>query len=780
MKLNVAANNDVLGFSSAGASEHTYDADINAKTFKALSDGLYKNKIGSIVREISSNALDAHIEAGTPDLPFEIHLPTKLEPWFSVKDNGIGLRRADIEGTYEEVPNYVETLLADGSIMKTPDGTTKLVRKGGIYTTMFRSSKDNSNDQIGGWGLGAKTPYSYTDSFALTTIKDGVKYFYSSYINDHGLPATLLLAEEETAEHNGVEVKIAVEPNDYVEFANEVANQLQFFKVKPTITNASVSFSDTFVPGNPKLLYDSDNIKVTKTSEGESYAVLGVVGYPLEIQNLRGIDNKVKTFLTDFEGKIALYFNIGEIEVTASREGIQYTPATIKAISDKVEKSMNEILLEIRKRVSFECVTSWDKASMANSYGDLTQLYISSGFNIPGTITYNSSYENKAYYFETYNIPLLTYNKHRRFSVMQYANHKNKLKCVERDVRYLLPSRDVIIFLRDSHRKIMKRLETVYKEHVTSGIIPDIYVIKMDTEEFDDTDIKILSEGMGGYSFRRLSDLPLPPNAYTARARRNNTNNQNRTITPVAYKLNFFASDFLDGRLNEYKSKFIYDSVKDIAPGYYLATKNGVIVNRSCEITVNNNVVTIPLDKIIEGIGKVCEQMQLPCPDIYAFNEKQLEKVKQLPGWKDAMEFFHEYLSNLQRNKFHKLIRYKVAKKVFSHMDYWLGDDYTELFLTDYAQFNKRSAGVFPFRALKLSQKIKNDNVLEVLNTHFSSMFNLGDKVDQLSNEVINRIKEVKSKLPLIATMPHRYDNIDNKRNILSHLIRYINHFGSP
>ena len=68
------------------------DADINYAVIESnpiimdiLSNKMYKNKIGTICREILSNAKDACIEAGVTT-PIEAHIPTMLEPWFSIKD----------------------------------------------------------------------------------------------------------------------------------------------------------------------------------------------------------------------------------------------------------------------------------------------------------------------------------------------------------------------------------------------------------------------------------------------------------------------------------------------------------------------------------------------------------------------------------------------------------------------------------------------------------------------------------------------------------------------
>ena len=99
----------------------------SAKAFNILSSGLYANKIRAIVRELSCNAVDSHVAAGKQDTPFDIHLPNTLEPWFSIRDYGLGL-------SHDQVIN--------------------------IYTTYFESTKTDSNEFIGALGLGSKSPFS--------------------------------------------------------------------------------------------------------------------------------------------------------------------------------------------------------------------------------------------------------------------------------------------------------------------------------------------------------------------------------------------------------------------------------------------------------------------------------------------------------------------------------------------------------------------------------------------------------------------------------------------
>ena len=77
----------------------------SAKAFNILSSGLYANKIRAIIRELSCNAVDSHVAAGKAGVPFEVHLPNSLDPFFSIRDFGTGL-------THEQVTNIYTTTLS--------------------------------------------------------------------------------------------------------------------------------------------------------------------------------------------------------------------------------------------------------------------------------------------------------------------------------------------------------------------------------------------------------------------------------------------------------------------------------------------------------------------------------------------------------------------------------------------------------------------------------------------------------------------------------------------
>ena len=198
--------------------------------FNILSSGLYSNKIGACIRELACNAWDAHVMANKRDVPFEIHLPTSFEPWFSVKDYGIGLNPAakfvftkqtnPIVGSkvhplnpgYEtevRVGKYKEgSTLAKGHYIREVDELIDL------YCTYFSSNKNDSNDVIGAMGLGSKSPFSYTEGFTVTSRYNGVTRIASAYITEQGTPDIVVQTSEETPQGQGAGLGFALRQTD--------------------------------------------------------------------------------------------------------------------------------------------------------------------------------------------------------------------------------------------------------------------------------------------------------------------------------------------------------------------------------------------------------------------------------------------------------------------------------------------------------------------------------------------------------------------------------------
>lgn len=318
MKLDVDVHEVVL--SNVGSTGE-FKIRNSAKAFKILSDGLYSNKIRAVVRELSCNALDSHVAAGKKLVPFEVHLPTMLEPWFAVRDFGVGLN-------HDQVVN--------------------------IYTTYFESTKTDSNDFIGALGLGSKSPFSYTENFTVTAIKDGVQRIYSAFINEMGVPSIAKMSEDEVTEANGVEVKFSVtDRNDYYSFRNEAQHVLQWFDILPNITGAGlivqrpVFQERDIVPG------------VHQVNSNHSMAVMGNI--PYQLNNIPEPQKHFGELASLLDCGLVLEFGIGELDFAASREQLSYVPLTLGNIKKKLEL-LNANLAGVMAKKADAITHPWDRA----------------------------------------------------------------------------------------------------------------------------------------------------------------------------------------------------------------------------------------------------------------------------------------------------------------------------------------------------------------------------------------------------------------------------------
>ena len=365
----------------------------SAKAFNILSSGLYANKIRAIIRELSCNAVDSHTAANRTDTPFDVHLPNSMEPYFSIRDYGTGL-------SHEQVTN--------------------------IYTTYFESTKTDSNDYIGALGLGSKSPFSYTDNFTVTAIKDGVKGIYTAFINEAGVPSIAKMMDEATDEPTGVEVKFSVNDRyDFNKFADEARTVYTYFSLRPVVTGSSnFQFRD--------VEYDTKDIVPgvhSYISSRGSVAIMGNIAYPIDVPKA---DTSLGDLVKLLNCGLEMHFAIGELDFQASREGLSYIPSTVNAIKNKLV-AVNTALSVVIAKEADAIPNLWDRAvflykkynhnlwnTAVKKYVADTKLTTFDDSRYGGTRTFKMPVEDLA---SKYNIAIRGFNyaKHSK----AYANRKH-------------------------------------------------------------------------------------------------------------------------------------------------------------------------------------------------------------------------------------------------------------------------------------------------------------------------------------------------------------------
>ena len=327
-------NKHVQDVERSGVSgEQAFQIKTTAQAFDILSSGIYSDPILAVIRELSCNAYDAHIDADKKDVPFIVHLPSKLEPWFSVTDNGIGLSDDDARG---------------------------------LYTTYFESTKQDDNSKIGAFGLGSKSPFSYAKAFDVIVRFDGKRRTYSVFLNEQGVPTIATLATIITDEGNGIEVKMAVREQDFSLFREKTAKILRYFPVQPTIKGAAGFEFDQ----KPKDAIDGDGYYAYKNQHWNKniVAVQGNVPYRVEIDHLRSkMSTELNKFLDDYG--IVGYFEIGQLDVAASREEVRYDARTIGNLVDKLELARKDFLVRLDEEITkiTNAGSRWDVFALLSS-----------------------------------------------------------------------------------------------------------------------------------------------------------------------------------------------------------------------------------------------------------------------------------------------------------------------------------------------------------------------------------------------------------------------------
>ena len=288
----------------------SFSIEMNEHMAELLSAHTYTDKVAAPIRELCSNARDAHRMNGNEAKPFFVHVPTVFEPHFAVRDYGPGLDR--------------------GQVMK-------------LYTTYGASSKREgagAKKQIGGFGIGSKSPFAYQGNggtFTVTSWHGGFKTVYVCY-KDVGCPKINVMHCVESDEPTGLEVSFDVDQKDIDLFRRKIAYCLQWFRDPVPEFSVEVKFpvlKPYFECEYGAALNKNDSATREVVGDNQYYAVVGPVGYRITAfpEMLELVKKKYRQTPV-----ILLKFEIHEAEVAASREELSYTDETKASILSKLQQ----------------------------------------------------------------------------------------------------------------------------------------------------------------------------------------------------------------------------------------------------------------------------------------------------------------------------------------------------------------------------------------------------------------------------------------------------------
>lgn len=605
-----------------------------AHIFNVLRNQLYSDKVKAVIREYSCNAVDAHVDNGCPQRPIEVTLPNSLSPVFKVRDFGKALSELEIQD---------------------------------VYAFYGESTKRNSNDQIGMLGIGSKSAFSYGDSFIIHSFLDGKKFIYNAFIDPSQIGQISKIGEEKTDEENGIEIVIAVDSDDIAEFKEKAVDLFRWFNVCPIIKGV-----EQFVFEKGNSIFEGDDWQWLSSpssdssrygypiGHGEPTAVMGNIGYPISFQSLACNDQLLMNLISS---NLILKFKIGELEIAASREQLQYSDSTRNKIIAKLRKVKDEVSEQIIK--SFNgCPTLFD---MKKLYAEVFD-YGNSLYSFKNILGKQLQWKGKIVDTNTFNGGhIIGAGNAKLFHVQKTRAHRRRIGHSARhrpsETSYISCIKNTVVYLHDlpDDKSLMGRLLTPITEKGA-----DVYYLK-----FKDNAIKnqwIKESGFDG-ELINISSLPIEklskfyPKTVTV-------NGVVRPSKDSKYSTEKFVVDWTEieegNRWGGDKAKYFQSSDVDINADsgvYILINKFQFFENEEKVDGTDEKHPHYLLDirKKLTSIG-----IALPA-NLFAFKLKVGDKVKKNPNWISLSKWIANQILEKLENE--KLCQKFVDRRAVKAMD---------------------------------------------------------------------------------------------------------------
>lgn len=545
---------------------------INAKAFEMLAR-MYSNPIKAIIQELSANAVDSHIRAGV-STPFQVKLPNRLDPLFKIRDFGVSMS-----------PDVIYN----------------------VYVNYMKSDKTGSNDEIGYFGIGSKTPLAYTDSFNICTFIDGIKRMYVLSYNEDRIPELNEFQETATTEKNGVEISFAVKEDDFYTFKTTAESVFMFFDVHPTITG-----NTTYQQRFPVKILEGNGWYFSK-SASSSYAIMGNVAYPI---NTYSFDSEYRDILNHC---VVFPFNIGELNITPSREALEYTPLTLENIGKSLKIVMSELIAKVNSDIQ-DCKSLWE-ASIKSV--DICQKF---HFIKRASLTWEG--KSLIDYLKVPNSKSLSVNYHGKIRV-----EKNETIYVKPEIKVMVKDINKDFLTRTRYYASQNPKETVYlvdpETIMETDTVPSSGPVTITKTAYDT--VKFLKKGLGigdENIICLVSTLPAPPKAFK-------TNNGIRSIRIREYDITGTSPKVSKSYDSKYwrevdvRFKDMVDAVYVEFDRYNLSIKGKAITN-------------------MNSILKEMEQLGIAIPTIYGITGYFVKKIESRPNFIDFFTWVKTALSGVE------------------------------------------------------------------------------------------------------------------------------------
>jgi len=686
-------SNTEIELHSAGVQNVTqFRVATNAKVLRMLSDGLYSDKIKAPIQELSANAFDSHIAAGRENRPFVVNLPCDKDSTFSIRDFGVGLTQEELEG---------------------------------LYTTYGDSTKNSSNDVIGCLGIGSKSPFCYTDSFTVTSFRDGMKYVYIAGRDEKDIPTLSRMLIEETDEDNGLLVSFSVKRNDFFTFYNKAVEVYKHYPIRPIFTG----YKTEYPPSDTKIVLSGEAWRMVDDKRFNSYAVMGYTEYEIDTQFF---DQKESHILSL---ELELDFEIGEIEMAINREALQYTKKTISVIRERINFVYNEIKSTLEGKIK-ACKTAWEARCV---YSSLVK----------------KSYDQKKTLYPIANYLDLAWNSidiTRDISLHENSTNSLRLTYIHngyvskerKHTHYISPRKTTKFYVNDLKSGGKALAQKASREEGCDVI----YLINRPKDDCDGIklsnaiDYVVEKTGINKEDLVYVSSLP----------------KEQREVIPHQKTKQFKFDVERHSRIHNNYTSLWQDAEVDLdGEGFYVTLSGNNTVFKSN----GQSIVTSELCRSLKhavGLG-------ITIPPFYGIRPSHAKKIKENPKWVNLFDYFKKELSHIisinpSLTRLDEFTDFdSVSENMLDHLsrlkDSIKNNKFAKIFLENY------------FR-VKEDRKTVNGKVYELLSLSDAVSYELPK-----SNNTFKfgeNLKEVYSRYPVLSILPSDMADWTNIKKVIDYV----------
>lgn len=329
--MKISSNGSNLDTNNKNADSIDFGIGDVSTIIDILRNRLYANPIRTLTQEYLCNGRDSHREAGHEDTPIRVTLPTKLDSVLKIRDFGTGLS-----------PERVRD----------------------VFVLYGSSTKRSDNVQTGGFGIGAKSAWAYTDSFVIQSYFEGKCRTYIAHTGKNSNGTLELINEVDSTEPNGVEIQVPVKEADIDQFVSAVYRCTYFWDVKPELKGVTdLEIPKTWLESSKRISVKKDNWfllekddfskRLFDAFQQDIYVLIDKIPYSInkfsrECLEVDKLKNSVYAQHMNF-----IEVGNGVLEVSATRESIsdkENSKHTVNKICEDARKSLHTFVEEQFKK----------------------------------------------------------------------------------------------------------------------------------------------------------------------------------------------------------------------------------------------------------------------------------------------------------------------------------------------------------------------------------------------------------------------------------------------